>query len=181
MRHDVSGGACRRPTIPSLLEMFAKQPRADGGVAAAAARALERRAHARLRQYEETTRVAVCITGELRNFDSPCTLPALLERMVAPLGADVYVFVNAPDLSNKERLRRILDDHGSRVRAFSVENRRTSNRTAPECPDARGGNNGYPQSIGLAECGAAAIPNGYDWILRVRTPTWAYPSRCARS
>ena len=127
--------------------------------------------------------VAACVSGRFRNFGAPCTGPLTVERIILPLRAHVYAFLNAPTAEVNQSLdiaRRVLD--GADVRALEV----AAVDDTPSCSscqvDGSGANNGYPQSRGLLKCAGAALhPNApaYDWIFRLRPDTlipYTFPS-----
>lgn len=119
--------------------------------------------------------VALCLSGQLRQFDLPCTGHALVHNAILPLSTDVFAFLNVPHsgaLSREAALQQVhnvLAPARHLIRALEVETTLAARPELATCRDARGGNNGYPQSVGFLRCAQAALPQQrYDWMLRVR-------------
>ena len=127
----------------------------------------------------ERGRVAACISGEARFvgdnrskyfMDLPCALPSIVKHIILPLSAHVYCFLNAPPAQvnvSRAIAQRLLEGTDLQVLQVDEVGARPSMPVAT-CPDGAGANNGYAQSRGFMQCAAAALPHGYDWILRLR-------------
>ena len=130
--------------------------------------------------------VAVCLSGELRAFDDPCTLQTVIDRVILPLSADVFACVSLRSETSHAERPRVDMLHSLLVRsvnqsllAFNVTEYSPEDR--PACPDAEGCQGlyrlsigcgtfqgGWPQSRGLKCCADHALERGYDWIIRSR-------------
>jgi len=128
-----------------------------------------------------SSRVAVCLTGQMRNSFEPCTVHYLLDRLVKPLNADLYVYLNAQHdeqrmyqgyqkdaFDSAPRLKKLLIDSGVQLRSFHVLPLNDMDPKS-DCPDGQGVNSGFPQSLGFRACGEQVVGRGYDWIVRTRT------------
>ena len=58
---------------------------------------------------------AVCLLGSLRTLDMPCVGELTMERIVRPIDADLYAFVNVPVESNGY----VLESAREHVRALA--------------------------------------------------------------
>ena len=132
------------------------------------------------RQAASATTVAVCLSGELREwmYEDPVTLWRLLERVVLPLDADLYVYMNAKNVS--AAAAHVNHRFFARARLMALEIISQSGSTRgfnnATCADQRGFNHGFFQSIGMKRCGESAVPRGYTWIIRLR-PDLSLPIR----
>ena len=122
--------------------------------------------------------VGICVTGMLRNFDDPCTLRTLIERMALPLRADVYTVVSIDTRTSKsierERsriamLHRMLTRALGRqlvyfrgIEAFPLQSRR------PNCTVDKVLGPLWYQSRSLRCCADQALHRGYTWMVRTR-------------
>ena len=124
------------------------------------------------------TSVAVCVSGELRSWalDDPCTLHQLVERVIRPLDADVYVYLNSKDVSRAEWA---VQQAFTSVRLRDSRIVGQDNLTGIDCPDALGTNNGFPLARSMSPCGAHVVPRGYDWIVRARPGNWCALPTCS--
>eukprot|EP00966_Prymnesium_polylepis_P327848 7383680-Prymnesium_polylepis.1 len=123
--------------------------------------------------------VAVCLSGELRTFDDPCTLRTVIDRIILPLTADVFACVSVPSHRSASEHARVACCTAC---CWRQSIGRSSHSTPPDCPDAEGchthGYNalpgckalqgGWPQSLGLKCCADHALARRYDWIIRSR-------------
>ena len=121
--------------------------------------------------------VAVCISGQFRSFADHCAGPQTVQRVILPLRADVYAFMNAPSehVNQSYKIARRILQHTS-LRALhiaSVESRMKLNNASCSKADPTAGT-GYAQSRGLQQCGLHILPQrqgqwtSYVWIIRVR-------------
>jgi len=112
---------------------------------------------------------AVCLSGSLRTLDMHCVGALTMERIVQPIDADLYAFVNVPVESNRyvqesaDRLVRALAHNGHvRLKHIEVDN----NSPNDQMP-------GYHEVRGLKKCWKhTGAHQDYDWIVRVRTDVY---------
>ena len=172
-------GTCSQPPFVTALLTTVPQLDVDPSVLRASEVLVRQVARARRKStHARRARVAVCLLGQLRqSFAQSCTVQTMVDRLIKPLDADVYVFVNSDDATSgpkgiseslgatRTRLRQLLVD--TSVRAFELNSSRGQPTIAcKDAEDVGGIPSGFPQSRGLAACGAHAIPQGYDWIIR---------------
>ena len=115
--------------------------------------------------------VAVCLSGAARELDRPCTGVTFVNRLIRPLNAHVFIFLNAPSSKASQVYASVLRIFNrTDVRALEVlhvDSTPTPKNTTT-CSEGYGYNNGYPQSIGFMRCATLVVPQNYSWIFRMR-------------
>lgn len=119
-----------------------------------------------------TSDVAVCLSGMMRTFTQSCAGPAMVKGIARHLDADVYAFIKVGENDDtagvESQVRRILD--GTQLRALTIyrhstaepeENRRCKPRFKLQV-------NLLYQSTGFKMCADALLPRNYGWVVRVR-------------
>lgn len=122
-------------------------------------------------------RVAACITGRFRFFDQPCNGPMLVERLLLPTAADVFVFANvgsAAEIAPATTVARSVLA-GTRVVTIEIISQEPSPQLST-CNDAQGSStsSGFPSAMSVRRCAAPALAGKYDWVLRTR-PDFHFP------
>lgn len=121
-------------------------------------------------------KVGVCLSGEIRNFDDPCTLRTVIDNVILPLQGDIIACVSATGSDAEWRWNRVQMLHEmllstQRLAHFSVQ---IADNFTPDCNDAREGRGhsvGWLQAKGFACCAEHALDRGYDWMVRARLDT----------
>jgi hypothetical protein len=115
---------------------------------------------------------AVCLLGSVRTLMLDCVGPTTLRRIVQPLRADLFAFVNVPENWSMHRVRDVAESIRAMARDAAV--REPSVQVDNQSPNSV--RQGVAQARGLRRCWEAttrkAGDGGYGWVVRVRTDVY---------